>query len=151
MADLSLRELILLDVLATLATITTGNGYATTLGRVTRGMLSPLETYALPLASVLPVDDRPDTGAQVYRRMLSFTVRLWVDDAPAESPATLEALLADVQQALQVDSTRSGHCEYTLEGQTSFIYNASTERLAGADIEFMCDYKSPLGQPRVSA
>lgn len=151
MADLSLRELILLDVLATLATITTGNGYATTLGRVTRGMLSPLETYALPLATILPVDDRPEIGSQVVRRVLALVIRLWIDDAPADSPATLEALVADVQVAMQVDETRSGYAEYSLEGPIQYIYLASTERLAGCDIAYDIAYKTVITSPRVSA
>lgn len=145
---LSLREGIFADLKTTLETITTANGYATDIGTVTRGLLAPLETSVLPAASLLPVSDEPDYAPGTLRRQLTCTVRVWIDVALTETATALEALIADVQQALVMDPHRSGLAEDTREGAVNYIYLQSVETLAGADIVFQVDYKTELDSPR---
>lgn len=150
---LSLRELIFQDVVTTLETITTGNGYASDLGVVTRGGLSPLETEATSTwASLLPVSDEPTYGAGVNRWQLTFLVRTWIDVATTtEAAAALEALIADIQQALQVDQRRGGYAEATLDGLLQYRYLDATMTVAGADIGFLVHYKTTQASPRIAA
>ena len=148
---LSIREQILVNIETTLAGITIAAGYATTIGTVTRGHLSPLENLGLPFASILPVNDMPEYGAGVLRRALGLTVRVWIDDAPVPAPTTLEALIADVQQVMQVDARRNGLAEQTLEGPVQYLYLGDTERLAGADVGFDIRYKTLQSTPRTGA
>lgn len=143
----SIREQLFQEVVATLQAITIANGYDTTLATVTRGHLSPLESFALPFASVLPLDDTPEYVVGVLNRSLNFTVRVWIDDAPATAPTTLEALLADIQVALMADTTRSGLAQHTLEQGVQYLYTVSTERLAGADIRWECPFKTTFENP----
>lgn len=143
----SLRERLIANVVTTLTGVTVGNGYASTIAAVTRGQLSPVETFGFPFASVVPTGDVPDYGAQVLRRVLSLTIMLWIDDTPATAPATLEALLADVEGALSVDFSRGGVAEHTLEQGVQYIYHPSTERLAGAGITFDIHYRTKLDDP----
>ena len=148
---LSVREKIYEDIVATLNTITVSNGYATTLGTVRRGALSPLETDVMPTASLIPVSDEPTYGVGVNRWQITCTIRIWIDAVSiATAAATLEALIADVQVALQVDNRRSGNAEQTLTGLIQYLYLQSTETIAGADLVFMIDYKTSLTSPRVA-
>ena len=147
---LSLREQIYADMKTTLATITTTGGYATTIGTVTRGSLSPLETDTLPTASLLPVSDEPAYGVGVNRWRITCVVRVWIDTVLAETASTLEALIADVQEAMQVDSRRGGVAELTMDGPVQYLYLQSTETVAGADVGFVVDYKTTLATPRES-
>lgn len=146
---LTLREQIYRDIMAALATITTANGYATDIGTLTRGMLAPMETSVLPTASLLPVQDVPEYGAQTLRRQLTCTVRVWVDVAVNDTAPTLEALVGDVQQALEVDTSRGGLADVTLEGPVQYLYLQATETLSGADIAWEVHYKTALTTPRV--
>lgn len=146
---LTLREQIYRDIMAALATITTANGYATDIGTLTRGMLAPMETSVLPTASLLPVQDVPEYGAQTLRRQLTCTVRVWVDVAVNDTAPTLEAFVGDVQQALVVDTSRSGLAEVTLEGPVQYLYLQSTETLSGADVSWEVHYKTALTTPRM--
>ena len=59
-------EYIFQHIKTTLESITIANGYLTDIGTVSRGILSPLETFGLPLASILPATDEPteEIGAQ---------------------------------------------------------------------------------------
>jgi len=145
---LSLRQGILAHLMSTLASITTANGYASTLGTITLGMLAPMETSILPAASLLPVSDKPDYAPQTLRREFTVTVRVWVDVALADVPAVLDALIADVQQALVVDARRGGLAEDTRELDVSYIYLQSVETLAGVDLSFIVEYKTDLATPR---
>lgn len=145
----SIREQILEHVRTTLLTIATGNGYTTTLGTVTRGHLSPLEQFGLPFASILVVSDTPEYGPGVLRRTLAVAIRLWIDDAPLTAATTLEALLADVQTALAVDLHRGGLAQHTLEQSVQYVYDVSTERLAGADVTYDIAYLTHLFDPDV--
>lgn len=144
----SIAEQIFVNVEETLATITTIGGSALTIGTVTRGHLSPLESFGLPFGSILPISDIPEYGMGVLRRVLLFTTRLWIDDTPDLAPTTLQALIADVQKAIEVDGERGGVAEHTLEQGVQFLYTVSTERLAGADISWECPYKTPITDPR---
>ena len=147
---LSLREGIFLDVLAALATITTANGYGSTLAAVTRGIQAPLETHLLPSASLCPETDEPLYRPQTLERQLTLTVRLWVDTAtPATAAAALELLIADVEQALVVDPRRGGLAEDTRETLVTYVYLQSVETLAGADVSFQVDYLSSLTSARI--
>ena len=143
----SVREQILANVETTLLGITMANDYATDIGTVARGHLSPLEQFGLPFASVLPVQDVPEYSVGVLRRELTLTIRVWIDDTPIEAPVTLEALVADIQRIMQVDNHRGALAEMTLEGPVQYIYLTSTERLAGADIGYTIHYKTPLTTP----
>lgn len=146
---LSLREEIFRNVQTTLAAITANGTYASMLATIGRGHIPPLETSALPIAAILPVTDEPDDAPQTLRRTLTLTVRVWVDVALADTASTLEALIADVQYALQVDPRRGGHAENTREITLTYLYLQNTETLAGADIGIQIDYKTALTSPRV--
>jgi hypothetical protein len=148
---LSIRERIFQHLATTLASITTGAGYATTIGTVVRGHLSPLETFGLPSASIIPVDDPEDWTPQSAQHALHCMIRAWVDDTPAQAPSTLEALLADIAVALQVDTTRGGVAEYTIAESTSYIYEVSTERLCGGELLIRIDFATAISSPRVGA
>lgn len=152
MAELSVREQIMRDLKTTLEGITVANGYATDIGTVTRGVGSPLETSELPMASLLPVNDLLEYMPQAAQRVLTVTVRVWVDiDALADVASALEALMADVEEIMQVDPRRGGYAENTRTGVTQYIYVEASETLAGADIAFEIDYKVSLASPRVQA
>lgn len=144
----SLRELIYLHLIATLQGVTILNGYSQDVGTVTRGLLSPQEQLGLPIISLLPVSDTPEYGAQVLRRLLTFTLRVWIDDMPADAPTTLENLLSDVQAVLAVDVTRGGLTEHTLETGVNYLYAVATERINGADLTYECHYRTTLTDPR---
>jgi hypothetical protein len=113
-------------------------------------MQSPLEGFILPCALILPVNDPAVYGAGVRRRELLFNVRVWIDDSPLDAAKTLEALMGDVGTALDVDTTRGGLAQVTLELMTQYFYIEGTERLAGADMFFQCDYRTGLRSPYVS-
>lgn len=147
----SIREQLFQELVTTLQTITVTNGYATDIGTVTRGHLSPLESFGLPFASILPIDDPPEYVVGVLNRELGFVIRLWIDDTAVDAPTTLEALLADVQKALMVDTARGGLAQHTLEQGVQYLYVVSTERLAGADIRWQCPYKTTFGDPSQEA
>jgi len=147
MPPLPLIEQLWIHVLATLATITTGNGYWTTLATITRGMLSPLESFGMPFASLLPIDDIPEYVVGVINRDPTFVIRVWIDDAPATAGTTLELLVADVKKAMAVDITRGGIVQHTLEEGVQYLYVVSTERLAGADIRWRCPYRTTFTDP----
>lgn len=150
---LSIRELIFENVVTTLQAITVVNGYASDLAIVTRGGVSPLETEATSTwASVLPVSDDPTYGAGVNRWQLTFLVRTWIDTATAAAAAAaLEALVADIQQAMQVDQRRGGYAEATLDGLLQYRYLDATMTVAGADIGFTVHYKTTQASPRTAA
>lgn len=146
----SLREQILTNVETTLALITTIGGYSVNIGTVSRGHLAPLETFALPTASILPVTDEPNYGAGVLRRVLTFTVRVWIDTATlANVGSMLEGVIADVERVLRVDARRAGLAEDTREGGSgvSYLYLVSSESLAGCDIHIEVDYKTTINSP----
>lgn len=147
----SIIELLQQNIVTTLAGITVVNGYAWDIGSVSRGHLSPLETFALPCASLIPVQATTEirVGARWWEFL--FTIRVWVDVALADVGHRLEDLVCDVQRVLEVDSQRGGYAEYTLPQTVQYIYLESTERLAGADLSFQCDYKVSLADPRVAA
>jgi hypothetical protein len=145
--SLSLREQLYRDVMATVAMITTANGYATNIGTLTRGALAPLETAILPSLSLVPVSDETELGPGVLRRRLTFAFRAWVDTELADTATALEALIADVQRVMQVDALRGGLAEETLEGTVTYIYLQSTETLSGADIAFEVHYKTQQDSP----
>ena len=148
----SIREQLLANVRTTLLLITVAGGYSVNIGTVSRGHLSPLETFSLPSASILPVTDRPEYGAGVLRRVLTFTVRVWIDTATLANVGTvLEGVIADVERVLRVDSRRAGLAEDTREGEggVQYIYLASTETLAGADLHVDVDYKTSIASPLV--
>lgn len=146
---LSLRELIFQDVETTLEGISVANGYATNIGTIGRGNIPPLETSTLPIAAILPASDEPTPTPQTSRRALTFVIRVWIDTAQPNTATALEALIADIQQALQVDPYRDGHAENTLDMTLQYIYVQHTETLAGADIGVQVDYKTSLTSPRV--
>lgn len=148
--NLSLRQQILQNVADTLATVTTANGYSTTIGTISLGSMSPLESLGLPFVSVLPVSDTPAYGAQVLRRTLLFTCRLWVD-VPVGGSAVpgLEGLLADIEHALRTDSLRGGMAHDTREMGVNYVYLVSSERLEGADVHFEIDYTTTIASPLV--
>jgi hypothetical protein len=146
---LSLRERILQHLATTLAGVTTGAGYATTLVGIVRGHLSPLETFIFPTASIIPVDDDEEWTPQTAQHQLRSLLRVWIDDVPVSAPSTLEALLADISAVLQVDTTRGGAAEYTLCEGTQYLYQQATERLCGADVRLRVDFKTSIADPRV--
>lgn len=146
---LSLRERIFQHLATTLASITTTAGYATTLTTVVRGHLSPLETFGLPTASIIPVDDPEEWSPQTAQHDLHVMIRVWVDDTPTTSPSTLEALLADIAIALQMDTTRGGVASYTIAESSQYIYQVSTERLCGAEVLYRISFKTSIDSPRV--
>jgi hypothetical protein len=142
------RELILQDIEATLATISQSNGYASDVATLTRGVASPNETTNLPLISLLPVQDPPEYGPGVRRCLLSLTVRVWIDSVN-QTGTVLEALIADVQRVLRVDPLRASLAEDTREVSTQYLYLAGTETLAGADVHFEVPYKTDINNPLV--
>jgi hypothetical protein len=143
----SIAERILEDILSALAAINGASGYATRLKTLSRGLLSPLETTYLPTASLLPVSDEPEYGAQTLRRSMAVTVRVWIDTALATAPMALEALIADVKKALRVASRRSGYAQDSREVSTNYIYLQSAESLAGADVNWTIDYRTDIDNP----
>lgn len=145
----SVIELLQENIITTLGGITVIGGYAWDIGAVSRGHLTPLETFAFPTASLIPVSATPEIrmGARWWEFL--FTIRVWIDVALADTGHRLEDLICDVQRVLEVDSQRGGYAEYTLPQQFSYIYLESTERLAGADLSYQCDFKVSLADPRI--
>ena len=152
MPDTPILELLQQDLLAALNGITPESGYFTRIGTLSRGQLSPLETDRLPTASLLPVQDLPDYGAGVLRRVFTFTVRVWVDVVNVgDAPRVLGEFISDVQRRLVVDPRRVLRAQDTRELGITFVYTVSTESLAGADLGFEVDYKTELTSPLVGA
>jgi hypothetical protein len=145
----SVVELLQENILTTLAGLTVANGYAWDIGSVTRGHLTPLETFQFPTASLIPVQATTEIRVGVRWWEFHFNVRLWVDVDLADTGHRLEDLICDVQRILEVDSRRGGYAEYTLPTQVTYIYLESTERLAGAEVGFHADYKVSLADPRL--
>lgn len=145
----SLREGILAHLETTLAGMTVLGGYVNDIGTITRGLLAPLEGGTFPCASVLPAQDVPEAGASsVSRRELTCAIRAWVDTAlVTETAQALEAFVADIQRALQVDTTRGGLAEYTMEGPLQYIYLEARGTMAGADIGIEIHYRTAIGSP----
>jgi len=143
----SRREQILANVATTLAMITLAGGYSVNIGTVSRGHLSPLETFGLPTASILPVSDQPEYGAGVLRRVLTLTIRLWIDVAGGTVATSLEGAIADVQRVMQVDSRRGGCAETTLEGPLQYLYLVDAQTLAGADVGYDIPYETKITTP----
>lgn len=148
----SISERIQLHIVDALRTVTQANGYAWDVGTVVRGTLSPNETDALPIISLMPTNGVPDYRARAIMRSLFFTTRLWIDVAMAqESAPALEALIADVQAVLRVDARRGGLAEDTREAGLQYLYEVSTETLAGADLHWQIDYKVSIDDPLMGA
>lgn len=145
----SIREQILANIATTLATITLAGGYSVNIGTVSRGHLSPQETFGLPTASILPVSDTPEHRPGTLWRVLTLTIRLWVDITGGTIATYLEGVIADVQKVMQVDTRRGGVAETTLEGPLQYLYLVNAETLAGADVGFDINYKSSIASPLV--
>jgi hypothetical protein len=146
---LSLRERILANLVTTLAAISPSGGYASTMETVVRGHLAPLEHFGFPCASIIPVDDPEDWTPQTAQHELHCLVRVWIDETQATAASTLEALLADLTEALQGDTTRGGVAEYTIIESTVFIYQVATERLWGAEVLIRISFKTSIVSPRI--
>jgi hypothetical protein len=146
---LPLRERILANMVTTLQTISVGNGYATTLDTVVRGYLSPLEHFGFPSASIIPVDDPEEWTPQTAQHEFHCFIRLWIDETPETAPTTIQAVCADIAEALQVDTTRGGVAEYTMAENTLFPYEVSTERFVCIDLLYRVDFKTSIVSPRI--
>lgn len=148
---LPIREQILANIVTTLAAVTAGDTYASDLsadGQVTRGHISPLEHFHFPCVSLLPIDDPTEHRPQVWLQTLTVTLRMWIDAVPATAPTALELLLADVTTIMKVDDRRGGLAQATLLRTTQYLYDAVTERIAGADQTWEIEYRTGLGHPR---
>lgn len=148
---LPIREQILANIVATLMGVTSGDTYVSDLsgdGQVVRGHMSPLETFAFPCVSLLPISDPTEYRPQVFLQVLTVTFRMWIDAIPTEAPTVLETLLADVTTALAADDRRGGLAQTSLLRETQYLYDPVTERLAGADQTWDFDYRTGIGHPR---
>ena len=144
----SITSLIVADIKAALAQITTGNGYATTLAEIVEGRLSPLETHLFPYVSLIPASDPMERAPQTARRSFDCTLHVWIDAPAAMAGDVLREAIADILEAMQVDTRRGGYADATLEGPTTAIYTVATERLRGAEIAFSIPYRTSLRSPR---
>ena len=133
---------ILDDVELTLLSIVAGTEYATSVQEVARGRLTPFETNRFPMVSIVPANDQPEVAPQILRRELRLLLLLWIDGDPATAEGTLMDFIADVQRAMQVDDSRGGMAEATLEGPLDFIYDAHNERFRGAQLAYAIPYRT---------
>lgn len=146
---LPIRERVFANIQTTLASITTGAGYGSTMALVVRGHKSPLEHFSFPCASLLGATDPIKYSLGTKRHNLLLAVRCWIDATQATAATQLEVLLADIVKAMEVDTHRGGYADATLEGPTQYLYQEATERLWGADIDFEIEYRTSVADPRI--
>lgn len=125
MADDSVRERIVKQIQATLEGITVGNGYGQSMVSVQRFMQGGQETSQTPTCVLMEGDDSVDMEGPLAgsfsltsRTMNVSVVVVHQQDDSVDSRSAAEvmnALVADVQKALQVDPTRGGLALDTME------------------------------------
>lgn len=141
---------------STLETITVANGYATTLTAVER-VLQRGQTSRPPMAYVLEGDDDvtlPEGGGQIgllLRRRLQVGVVLVVQqdealDARSASEA-MNALIADVQKALQVDPQRGGTAIDTQEVSVSAVQQEEGQPILSSVVAYHLEYRHRRTDP----
>lgn len=102
----SIRERILTLVKAKLETITTGNGYNTTINTVERTRTTPVNKSEMPCIFIYEEGEEVQAiGGTVnlglYDIQLSVTLECWIKDNSTEKGTQLNSLLEDVIKAMQ--------------------------------------------------
>ncbi len=158
MAD-SIRELILKNIKTTLEGVTVANGYLTTLASVQR-FLQPGQTVAsVPVVLILEGDDNvdqdgPQSGANsLVTRTLNVALlilhRQDMDTATDSASEAMNDIIADIQQAMQVDYQRGGYALDTNEVSVSAIQAEEGQPELGCTMVYGIPYRHLRTNPRV--
>lgn len=153
MAD-SVRELIVKDIVAVLATVTIANGYSITFNAVER-MLQSGQTAQAPLAYVIEGDDEVTGEYPLGAVSRDFSVGIVVmiqqdesEDARSASEA-MNAVIADVQKALQLDARRGEKAVNTEEIAVSAIEADEGLPILRATIGYRVKYRHARVDPAI--
>lgn len=154
----SVRELIMKQVQATLESITTANGYATTLNAVER-LQQGGQSHRPPMAIVIEGDDVPidrtqqDSGGMATERDLEIGIVLEVmqdEEIDARSASeVMNELIADVQRAMDADVSRGGHALNTEEIDTGAVIVQEGKKKLLCPMAYRIRYRHLRTDPRV--
>lgn len=120
MAD-SIRELIMRNIVTTLSSITTANGYANQMQSVQRFRQDGQQLTEVPMAVLVDGGDdvEQERPIELTSRMLTVhVVLIHRQDTAVDTRSASEvmnSLIADVQKVMQVDHTRGGYAVNTIE------------------------------------
>ena len=149
MADV--RKSILENVVTTLKTITTANGYHTNIGTVTRKMsnwtkLRP-EDYpaAIPFWNIADYDTQGVTNSYNIV-VMTLTVRGSYRDTLDNILDNVEYYIDDIEKAMCVDGTRGGYADYTIPAQIKPFF-AEPYTIFEFDYSFTVMYDTVYGTP----
>ena len=148
MAD-SIKELIMRDVMAALATISQANGYGNDIGKIERWQAVGMDQHASTILEVKQGGDVPREGfLGIDARTLSVKIFVKVrHDPDVDGLATdvvTNALEADIHKALMADRPRGG-----LADRTVFALSDENELEEGAGrvikaLEYLVEYRHSL-------
>lgn len=147
------RKRILDNIVSTVAAITTGGGYNSSVGECKRGFkhFNAVPEDKFPAAYLAGADEKRVNSAQrTFTSDIEASLVLYVKGADAGDPEALEQALdnfiEDVTKALMVDVTRGGYAVTTELGDIdtdkgAFIPYASAEMIV------RCQYRAGVTAP----
>ena len=123
----SIRELILRNVVTVLEAISTANGYQVNVQEVFRVMVVNSNVTEYPAIVVVPESEtKTETPLLCYQTKMIINLECYVDELENVSEE-VNILLADVEKALMVDHTRGGNAIDTTLIGADFIYGEDTK------------------------
>ncbi|MCP4601644.1 MAG: hypothetical protein GY847_14215 [Proteobacteria bacterium] len=148
----SIKEQIIQNVLTTLATITTGNGYAQSVGTVAReGTISGIAKW--PALLVEDQNETIDTTVTMSWTHAELPIVIDIFTGGSETPETTASYLeADIHKALLVDHTRGGLAIDTLPISAELMSaDKKAKPTSGTQVGFTINYRYAYGDPYTAA
>jgi len=148
MANTDKADLIMDNVKAAIAAITTGGGYNFTVGEVMRGLknLNEVPEDKFPAAYIAGADEaRENVTNSGFKSEMKITILGYVYHSDAsdieELQRSVNKFKQDVTKAIYVDHTRGGYCTYT-EIDDIFTDKGTLTPYAVFEMIIKCDYRS---------
>lgn len=146
----TVRELILQDIVTTLKGIKTADGYNFDVVDVERSRTSPLaDTAEFPQIFVYEMSEADALeGTNLPGKFLAIVLQCWVKSGDNDLSKQVNALLADVDVAINKDTTRGGKAvDTSITESVVFIDAGETETLAALHVVVRVHYRTLLGDP----
>ena len=153
MADRSVRDQIVDDFVAALAAVTAGATYHYTLAAVYRWKTPAPDMLDFPSAVVVDLDEQVEVlNYALDERTLAITVQAighgsFEDGGETGPDDVARKILADVQRAPQVDTTRGGLAVVTNERANRIFVDAPAEPFVVVEVDFEVRYRTARGDP----
>ncbi len=152
MADRSVRDQIVDNLHAAIAAIDGTGVYHHAIAQVFRWRTPPPAHLEFPSAVVIDTEERVELQIPLEDRRLSVTVQVIghgsFEDSGDEGPDDLaREMLADVERAAQVDTTRGGLAVVTIETANRIAVDVPAEPYFVVEVDFEIRYRTAWGDP----